>query len=273
MLYKYGIQFIMAVTTLGIQVLSLGAAELLVPGGYDTIQEAIDAAVDGDTVTVADGVYYGDGNRDLTFSGKTITLQSENGPYTCTIDCGGSDGNEHRGIIINNANENVTINGFTIMNGYSSAGGGINCVYASPTITNCVLRNNTAEDYGGGIYTSNSNLTITNCLIYDNTVTNLAGTNAQGGGMYLDNNSDATVTDCIIRDNHALNYGGGIRTNSSSPTITNCLIQGNTTGVYDGGGLYCRGRDDASVTRLINCVISGNRALSGYNAGGGLYTN
>ncbi|MBN2377939.1 MAG: right-handed parallel beta-helix repeat-containing protein [Sedimentisphaerales bacterium] len=270
---KWGIRLIMVLTVLGIQAKSLDAAELLVPGGYATIQEAITAATGGDTVTVADGVYYGDGNRDLTFGGKAITLQSENGPYTCTIDCGGSAGNEHRGITINNANENVTIDGFTIMNGYTSTGGGISCRYASPTITNCVLRNNTAEDHGGGIYTNQSNLTITNCLIYGNTVTNIAGTNAQGGGVYLDQDSDATITDCVIRDNYALNYGGGIRTGNASPTITNCLIQGNTADIYDGGGLYCRGRDDASVTRLINCVISGNQAQSDYSFGGGLFTN
>ena len=49
---------------------------------FSTIQEAIDAAVDGDAVLVAPGTYTGDGNRDIDFKGKAITVRSENGPRT-----------------------------------------------------------------------------------------------------------------------------------------------------------------------------------------------
>jgi hypothetical protein len=50
------------------------------PADFNNIQAALDAAVSGDTVTVADGRYQGPGNRDLDFDGKAITLRSENGP-------------------------------------------------------------------------------------------------------------------------------------------------------------------------------------------------
>ncbi len=47
------------------------AADILhVPDEYPTIQAGIDAGVNGDEVVVADGVYKGDGNRDLDFNGK-----------------------------------------------------------------------------------------------------------------------------------------------------------------------------------------------------------
>ena len=55
-------------------------------GDYPTIQAAINYAVNGDTVLVADGTYTGSGYRDIDFKGKSITLRSENGPENCIID-------------------------------------------------------------------------------------------------------------------------------------------------------------------------------------------
>ena len=90
------------------------AATLRVPSEYATIQEAIDIAGDGDIVLVADGIYTGENNKNLTWDGaeKHIIVTSENGPDNCIIDC------EDDGIGFyfdrTNQNNNDVVNGFTI---------------------------------------------------------------------------------------------------------------------------------------------------------------
>ena len=54
---------------------------------FDAIQEGIDAAVDGDKVSLADGVYAGPGNTDLDLQGKEITIRGRSGvAEACIID-------------------------------------------------------------------------------------------------------------------------------------------------------------------------------------------
>ena len=50
------------------------------PADFSTIQAALDASWDGDTIIVRDGTYTGAGNRDIDFNGKAVHLRSENGP-------------------------------------------------------------------------------------------------------------------------------------------------------------------------------------------------
>ncbi|RZB37637.1 MAG: hypothetical protein SRB2_00739 [Desulfobacteraceae bacterium Eth-SRB2] len=199
-------------------------ATIHVPADYKTIQEAIDGAFDGDTVLVADGKYTGSGNKNLDFNGKELTVQSENGPKQCIIDCE-SDG---RGFYFHTGElQDARVSGFTITNGrVKDKGGGIYCGNSSPTITNCIIINNTAV--------SSSN-------------------NSQGGGIYLGTAGSSTITNCVIARNTSNYQGGGIYTYNARPTITNCTITRNVA--VDGGGIYVRYKP---VPTLTNCILYGN---------------
>ena len=168
---------------------------------FDAIQEAIDYAVDGETVLILAGRYTGDGNRALDFKGKAITLRSQNGPSECIIECEGSG----RGFIFQSGEgQDSVLKGFTITDGEADRGGGIYCMNGSnPTITNCTFRGNSAygslgrlpKAYGGGICCQSSNPIITNCTFHGNL---------------------------------AVDQGGSIYCEDSSPTLTNCIFWGNT---------------------------------------------
>ena len=271
---------------------SVSAEVRLVPGDYPTIGAAVSACSDGDEVVVADGVYRGDGNRDL-YINRDITVRSENGPGGCIIDCNGTETEEHRGFQLD---RNCVIAGFTIINGYAEEGGAIYCGHDNSTIVNCVITDNSAERKGGGIY-SRSGLTIINCKITGNSAGAGGGISFEGGGRMIINckitgnsagagggiyfgGGGATIKSCIISDNIATEdrrsysdvregSGGGICCNRSSVIITDSHIEHNSAN-YGGGGIYCQ---EYSNMTIKNCTISNNTAESerGESFGGGIY--
>lgn len=175
------------------------------PADFDTIQAAIDAASDGDTVLIAPGTYTGDGNRDIDFKGKAITVEGEGGPRACIIDCQGSEAERHRGFYFHSGEDaNSILEGVSIINGYAHWGGGIHCRDASPTIVGCVVSRNTAIFDGGGIFTSQSHSRIRNCILSENE------TDDDGGGICCEGDEAIDIQNCTIINNGAGGSGGGI---------------------------------------------------------------
>ena len=190
-----------------IAILATGAAaEIYVvePGGPLTIQAAIDQCVNGDVVELLDGVYTGDGNRDLVFNGKQITVRSASGdPTTCIIDCQASDSENHRGFTLHGGETlDSIIEGITITRGNDGWSGGVSCFYA--TIRNCHFLDNKGTE-GGGI-TMREEGVIEDCLFVGNHAVN-------GGGVSVccTYGATASVTRCTFVRNTADEYGGGFR--------------------------------------------------------------
>ncbi len=191
------------------------ATTLNVPAQYAHIQDAINAAVNGDTVLIADGTYTGPGNVDLDFGGRNITVKSQHGAAATVIDCQGSAADNHRGFYLHSGETKAVLNGLTVQNGYES------------------------QSDGGGILTEGVGVTIQNCIVKGNTLTANYGF---GGGIYsINGNGPITVTHCTLSGNTAA-YGGGIYSfsaNADGPiTLTNCLVTGNVATVAAGGGKY-----------------------------------
>ncbi len=180
-----------------ITVSAASAAVLNVPADYATIQTGINASVAGDTVLVADGTYSGDGNVWLDFDGRPITVTSENGPEFCTIDCAQTA----RAIYFNHDETPATVfSGFTVINCWSnySSGCAIRIRLASPTISNCVFRDN-GLDYGNG---------------------------TDGSALALDR-SQSLIEDCIFENNYSDRWGGAIILGNSTATVTGCVFRNN----------------------------------------------
>ncbi len=224
------------------------AAIIHIPEEQPTLQAGIDVAENGDTVLAADGIYRGNGNKNLMYNGKWIVVMSKNGARRSIIDCE----HEGRGVnFINNEGHDSVLRGFTIKNGnYELSGGGINCSGASPTIVNCIISDNSARFKGGGIRFQHSQAVVSNCLIIGNRA-NFCG------GIYC-TESSPSIINCSFINNTTNLSGGALSCFRSSPTLTNCTIVDNYAGT--GGGVHSW---NESAPNLINCILWGNTAISG----------
>ena len=193
------------------------------PAGYNwgTIQNAINAALPGDTIMLENGVTLsGVGNTQISIS-KNLIFDVLGGG-TATLDGGGT---RYAFDILSGTT--VTFNDIIFQNFYYPGEGAIS-VIGTLNLNNCIFWNNIAND-GAAIYNS-GNLNINNCQFYSNRATN------RGSGIFTTGTGTVTIANSIIRD-HVNGDGIGIYVNSGNPTITGNDIYGNYwRGIYINGG-------------------------------------
>ena len=223
---------------------------------YDTIQKAIDAAGDGETITVYSGIY----EENIEFNNKNIIVRSTDPSDPTIVAATVIDGGGSGSVVQFVGGDESILEGFTIRNGNSGGyGGGIFILSSDPTITGNAISDNTAHLKGAGIFMTFSDPTINGNTITSNTVTT-----EDGGGIFM-SNSSPTITDNSITYNQACGGGGGIYVdNDSSPTITGNTINDNKA--VKGGGIHIN--NDSSPTITGN-TITNNKTFGGW--GGGIH--
>jgi hypothetical protein len=226
-----------------------------VPGTYTSIQSAINASVNGDTVLVEPGTYF----ENIIFRGKKIVLtskfyQGNNLSFIQTTIINGSmpvNPDTASVVRFHNAEDSTTVlQGFTITGGTGTKwtdehgagvyreGGGILVAYCSPIIKNNIIKNNEAINNSG----------VTSC---------------GGGGMRL-GDGNPKILNNVIMYNKAL-YGAGIVLNYTGVTVRNNLICYNyqSSSYQSGAGIWANNTLAGKIRLIENNTIIHNSSSTG----------
>ncbi|MHC4333395.1 MAG: right-handed parallel beta-helix repeat-containing protein [Planctomycetota bacterium] len=275
-------------------------ATIEVPGNYPTIQAAVDAAVDGDTIIINRGTYRGLG----IYVDKAITLTSVAPDDPCTVAATVMDMAGYNGIAIylgSNCGPGTVISGLTIANahvwhhdsldgfypgddgfpGGSLTGAGIYVRSgASPVIVNCIIEGARfqAGMAGNGIEGAddpNDPNADPPWHAGDNHGGNGGdGGSSSGGGIYCESYSSPTIRNCRISDCQIMGGDAGNGAAGVTPGSEDSLPSGNGGnggvggrggGVF-GGGIYVGYRSTPSIEY---CVIENCSATAGNGGNGG----
>lgn len=214
-------------------------------------QDAIDAAVDGQTVELQRGTYY----ECINFDGKAITVRSTTPSNPATVAGTIIDGGEMGAVVTFNHSESTdsVLQGLTITNGTADYGGGVRCDYASPTIIGNTISNCHGNMYGGGLWCEGGSPVLSSNTVTGNTAEYCAG------GIGLGNSGDLVVTGNTVSNNSTKYDGGGMW----CQTVINAVISGNifrnnSNSDGNGGGIFADG--DTGPILITGNVFVGNQS-------------
>ncbi|MDD5706048.1 MAG: choice-of-anchor Q domain-containing protein [Kiritimatiellae bacterium] len=213
-----------------------------------SIQTAIDAAADGATVWVSNGVYTSSANEVMNMT-KSLVVKSVNGFGTTVID--GQDVRKGIRIEAYTANSGFGVaDGFTVTNCF---GGAAVYVYGGAA-RNCLIAGNHGKhdtvhpEWGGAAFLF-PNSFLQNSIVVGNSSYCCPGVCAQWGGV---------IENCLILDNGVVgDYYGAVSITCGS-TVRNCTIVGNKA--YTASGIYIPVEEVPSglSSAVRNCIVRGN---------------
>ncbi|MDP2311666.1 MAG: MopE-related protein [Pseudomonadota bacterium] len=242
----------------GVAEVDCEACDIVVPGDYAAIQDAIDAASTGDVVCVGAGTW----SENLDFGGAAITVEGVHGADVTIIDGGAIDSVVR---FASGEGADSRLSGFTLTNGqaYSYGGGGVYVYGSSPTLEDLVVTGNEGGWYAGGIYVVSGDPTLTRIEVTDNLAYAwyCAASYGDGGGIGL-RDSNAVLDDVLVQDNYAGYSGGGIYLYQSAAALTNVTVTSNRAGLSGGGLAFWESGDT-----LINVRVSDNTVPSWWGLG------
>jgi len=192
------------------------------------------------------------------------------GAHVTIIDGGGSgsvvtcDSGETAATILSSF---TILNGGGVILGSSLTGGGILIDNTSPTVRDCNLLTNQA-DQGAGIWMNQSSAAIERCRFEGNEATTLLIFNpGYGGGIYVVNSSPS-INSCLFVGNEASHDGSGVfvisNLETSRPAIINCTFAQNV-----GSVIYTQTASDPIIDSfpvVVNTIIRDNGNATSINA-------
>ena len=228
-------------------------------GDVPTIKEGIVMADSGDTVLLENGIYTGDGNRDIDFLGKSVVVRSRsNNPQYCIIDCQATKFTPHRGFVFRGGEDSTSvIQGVTIRNGYAPADTVAARVWneeqALVRLIEKARNSYVRERWREMLVKLRSDRdppADQGKLIVDSEIIR------NGGAILCDVDSTGlgaspTIWNCRFINNTA-ELGGGIYVMMGRPSVVRCEFVVNTAD--EGGGLYVR----EGAVELSRCIFSDN---------------
>jgi hypothetical protein len=155
-------------------------AQIVVPRDFESIQAAIDAAEDGQSICVEPGTYY----ETIDFQGKGVRVFGASGPEATVI-----DGREEIWAVLFSSGETLAsiLENVTITNARCGMGGAIEIRNASPLLQNIIVRDNRAT----GIFIQGGAPVIQHVALFRNKWLSHSSSPHGGGGLAA---QDSTLT-------------------------------------------------------------------------------